>query len=64
MLRMRRSSLIMYHTVANPSAGRWTLLPGFNICRFVVVLHRWLGQNSFFTEAADDEDRDGQPVIL
>jgi len=55
----------MYHTVANPSAGRWTLLPGFNICRFVVVLHiDGLGKTAYFTEAADDEDRDGQPVIL
>jgi hypothetical protein len=23
-----------------------------------------LGKTAFFTEAADDEDRDGQPVIL
>jgi hypothetical protein len=53
----------MYHTVENPSAGRWTLLPGANIAGLLFCMD-CLGKTAFFTGAADDEDCDGQPVIL
>ena len=53
----------MYHTVANPYAGRWTLLPGANITGLLFCMDS-LGKTAFITGAADDADRDGQPAIL